>query len=429
MRALLGCLLLAAPAFAAAKTKVLIDAPKPVAAVLSKALKAKHTIGNASVPEEPTAGDVNKACLAQGAVAIVTARAAGDLYNFMVLNCADGSPLSTFRIKWGKKPPKALPKGDVTVLMQAVADGKPASKAPKAAPPPEEKPAPTEQKPAEEKPPPAAAETPKPRREEPSEPPPPPQAREEVVKEQPRESSSSTRPQAVRVGLGVKVFSRLFGYTDDIFNKLSTYKLPAGPAVALDADLYPAAFVTSGVAANIGALVYFDYAVGIASKSADGTKFGTNAMLLKLAATYRLNVGPLQLNPFLGYSLDTYSITAPAGATKPNIPNVGYSGLRGGVQARMHLIGPVSVQLSFAGQFLLSTGEIGSSAFFPHAKAGGLDAQLAIPVAILDHVEIKLQGDYTRFWYSMNPVPGDMYIAGGALDVYASGSLIVAFTY
>jgi hypothetical protein len=424
MRAfVLALSLLAVPALAAGKTKVLIDAPKPVAALLAKTVKAKHTIGSASLSEEPTSGDVSKVCLAQGAVAIITARATGDLYNFMVLNCADGSPLSTFRIKWGKKPPKALAKGDVTVLLQAINEGKPAKPGAKAPPPVEEKPPP-----AEEKPPPVA-ETPK--RVEPTQPPPPPQApAEEVVREQPREEPTGARPQALRLGVGVKAFTRIFGYTDDIFNKLSTYKLPLGPALALDADVYPVAFLMRGAAANVGALVYFDYAVGIQSKAADGTRFGTSAMTLKIAATYRLALGAVQVNPFIGYSLETYGISATAGGTtpKPNIPNVGYSGLRGGLQARVHLIGPVSVQLSFAGQYLMSEGEIGSAAFFPHAKAGGLDAQLAVPIAIIDRVEVKVQGDYTRFWYSMNPVPGDMYIAGGALDVYASGSVIVAFT-
>src|SRR5581483_7756758 len=137
----------------------------------------------------------------------------------------------------------------------------------------------TEQKPAEEVPTQAPAEGRRKERPAPSEPPPPPAQQEpqpEAKREEPEETSE--RPMGLRVGAGFKVFSRQFGYTDDLFNRLSTYKLPYGPAILLDAEAYPAAFFMRGPLANIGLLAYFDYAVGISSKAADGTKYGTQAL-------------------------------------------------------------------------------------------------------------------------------------------------------
>jgi hypothetical protein len=425
-RALLCSLLLSAPAFAAAKTKVLIDGPKAVAAEVTKAVKAKHGTGTVSLPDEPTAGDVKNACLEHGAVAIITARQAGSVMNFMVLNCYDGGPITTFKMPWGKKPPKALPKGDVTAMMKAITEGKPAKKE-KAAPPPpaEEKPNQTEQKPAEEVPAQAPAEGRRKERPAPSEPPPPPaqQPEAETKREEPEETSE--RPMGLRVGVGFKEFARQFGYTDDIFNRLSTYKLPLGPALALDAEAYPAAFFARGPLANIGLMAYFDYAVGISSKAADGTKYGTQALNLKFSLTYRLPIGPLQINPFVGYTDQTYGITSNTGV-KPNIPSVAYGGLRGGLQIRAIIFGPVFAQIAFAGQYVLSSGEI--STYFPHLKVGGLDSQFAVGVSLFKRLEVKLQGDYTRFWYSMNPVPGDANVAGGALDIYGSGMAVASFT-
>jgi hypothetical protein len=233
----------------------------------------------------------------------------------------------------------------------------------------------------------------------------------------------------VRFGVGVKMFTRLFGYTDDIFQALSTYKLPLGPAIAFDADLYPAAFVTRGFASNIGLMGYFDFAVGISSKGSDGTKYGTSALDLKVALTVRIPVANvITINPFFGFARQTFGITSSTGV-KPNIPTVGYSGLRAGLQVRFKIIGPVSVQVSFAGDFLTTTGQIGSTDYFPHSKTTGLDGQFAIPIAIGNHLEVKLQADYTRYWFTMNPNVGDPWIAGGALDIYASGSLIVAVTF
>jgi hypothetical protein len=432
-RALLALVLAAAPALGAAKSKVLIDAPKPVAAEVTKALKAKHNTQNVTLSDEPTAGDVKNACLEHGAIAIVTARQAGSLMNFMVLNCADGGPLTTFKLTWGKKPPKAFPKPDIAVLNQAIAEAKPAKKEAAKPPPPEEKPAETS-KPAEEKP----AETAKPppeekkKRAEPSAPPPPPQQAQsssssaEVQQEVVREEPAGSRPQALRLGVGFKAFSRLFGYTDDLFNRLSTYKLPLGPALVIDADLYPLAFLTRGILSGVGILAYFDYAVGIASRAADGTKYGTSAMDLRISATFRLTLGPLTINPFLGYGMQTYAISASTGGTKPNIPNVSYGAFRGGGMLTFKVFGPISVQASLAGQLILGTGEI--QTYFPHLHAGGMDVQFAIPVQITDRIQVKAQGEYQRFWYSMNPMVGDANVAGGALDVYASGTIVAAFT-
>jgi len=51
IRALLALLLVASPALGAAKTKVLLDGPKPVLAELTKALKAKHATQNVNIPD------------------------------------------------------------------------------------------------------------------------------------------------------------------------------------------------------------------------------------------------------------------------------------------------------------------------------------------------------------------------------------------
>lgn len=430
MRSLaLAFALLALPALAA-KPKVVLDAPKPVSPALEKALKAKYTITKTSLAPEPTGGDVKAACLdAGGAIAVITARpGGGDLYTVMVLNGADGSPLGSFRVKAGKKPLKALSKPDAKKLGEGLKD----ARAPKkdAAPPPDEKKPPPDEKkpPPDEKNPPADEKKPdekKPDRVKPTEPPPPP---DETVREdpEPRSTAASPKPWALRAGVGFKLFNRLFGYTDDIFDALSTYYLPRGPAIAANLEVYPAAFVTGGPAAHIGLLVDFDYAVGISSKSEDGTKYGTTALNLRASLIGRIPISRVTINPFFGYALQTYGISSSSG-TKPNIPNVSYGGLRGGLELRIMIIGPVGFQLGFAGTYLLSKGEVGGAGYFPRAKANGIDANGALVLAIGERIEVTLGGEYQRYWYSMNPEIGDPYIAGGALDIYVSGKLGLAF--
>ncbi len=416
------------PALALAKPKVVLDAPKPIAPAIEKALKGKYDVKKAQLSADPTGGDVKAACRsAGGAIAVVTARQGGDLFTVMVLNGADGSPLATFRVKGGKKPVKVLPKPNIKALMDGLGDakapGKEEKKPEEAKPPPEEtKPPPEETKPPpEEKP--VAAER-KPERSKPSEPPPPP--KEEVRRDDDeRPTAKKDKPTALRLGVGLRLFNRRFGYRDDLFDALSTYYLPLGPAIAADLELYPAAFVTSGFAANIGLYGAFDYAVGIASRAEDGTRYGTTAINLKVGLVGRIPISVLTVQPSIGFSRQVYSISSSTGV-KPNIPSVGYNAIRPALDLKVRIFGPVAFQVGAAYLAVLQTGEIG--AFFPRSKAAGLDANAGFTVSLFDRLELRARFEYLRYWFSMNPEPGDMNVAGGALDHYIGGSVNVAFT-
>jgi len=429
MRALL-LLAVLVPSLALAKPKVVLDAPKQVSAALEKALKAKFAVSKAQLAAEPTSGDVKTACRnAGGAIAVITARQGGDLFTIMVLNGADGSPLTSFRVKPGKKPLKALAKPNTRALMEALGDAKAPGKEEKKPPPEEAKPPPEEAKPpTEEKKPPEdkVAATEKKDRPKPSEPPPPPA--EEIRKDEedePRPGVKKEKPVALRLGVGLRLFNRRFGYRDDIFEALSTYYLPLGPAVGADLELYPAAFITSGFAANVGIGAAFDYAVGIASRAEDGTRYGTTALSLRVGLLGRIPISILTIQPSFGFSRQVYSISSSTGV-KPNIPNVGYNALRPALDLKVKIFGPVGFQAGVAYLAILQTGEIG--AFFPRATAAGMDANAGFTVSLFDRLELRARFEYQRYWFSLNPEPGDMNVAGGALDHYVGGSMNVAFT-
>lgn len=422
MRALpLLLALLSAPVLA--KSTVLLDAPKPIKPALEKALGAKVTVKGVSLSASPGAGEVKAACLETKASALVTARLAGGVYTVQVLNGADGDLLSSFKLKAppGKRPVKAIPKGDVTQLVQAVAKGKVPSAeveekpAPKGEP--EEKPvAKVEPKPkTEPKPEPEEAEEePKPKtktkRGEP-----PPKVEVAEAPEEPVEEATGDKPVALRAGAGLRMFSRRLFFVDNIFAQLSKYRLGLGPAIALDAEWFPGAHFTRGWGANFGIATSFDMAVGISSVAADGTRYGTSALRFRLGALARIPVGPMELRPTFGLGLQTFAIAAGAsGTAKPTVPDVRYTNLRIGLGTRTKVIGPLSVLAGFAYDAPLAVGEI-RTAYFPRLSVGGLDAHLGAAVGF-GPVEVKLLGDYNRYWYSLKPEVGDKYVAGGALD-------------
>jgi hypothetical protein len=84
------------------------------------------------------------------------------------------------------------------------------------------------------------------------------------------------------------------------------------------------------------------------------------------------------------------------------------------------------VNAAFRGVF--SVGGIGTAQWFPEAKANGMDAGLMLGYALPLGFEIRIGGDYRRYWFDLNPVPPDPpYVAGGALDQYWGASIGVAW--
>lgn len=435
MRAAIVLGLLLATTALAAKPKVIVDASGPMKALLTRALSKKFTpvSPRSDLPDEPSSKAVKQAVREAGAVGLVTARLSNGVWEVMALNGADGSPIEQFKFKapGGKKPVKALPKGTNKRLEAALAKAKAPGKEREEVKKEEPKEEPRKEEPTKEE---SVAEAPKKVestrstrtvKETPKE-----DVEEKTAEEVSSPSDGADQPVALNLAVGLKLFARRFYYNQDIFQSLSKYNLPVGPALQVEADWFPGAHFTKGPAANVGISFGFNYALGISSVANDGTRYGTSASRLRLAVMGRIKLGILELQPHFGWVMQSYTIAGGAtGTAKPNVPDVRYSNLRVGLGTKLSLFGPLAVTAGFAYQAPLSTGEISSAAYFPRLKAGGLDANFGVTIGpLFNHVELRLSVDYIRYWFTLNPEPGDASVAGGALDDYRGASLMVAFT-
>ena len=59
---------------------------------------------------------------------------------------------------------------------------------------------------------------------------------------------------------------------------------------------------------------------------------------------------------------------------------------------------------------------------------GGVDARVGLAVPLPLGFEARLIASYARYFYAFSPVPGDRYVAGGALDQLATGHLGLAYS-
>ena len=90
-------------------------------------------------------------------------------------------------------------------------------------------------------------------------------------------------------------------------------------------------------------------------------------------------------------------------------------------------MGPVAILAGFDFFIPLSSGAVYDA--FTDASVLGFALGGGVAIPITSGVEARVQLDYARFFSSFTPVPGDAFVAGGALDQYLGIRLGAAYAY
>ena len=253
--------------------------------------------------------------------------------------------------------------------------------------------------------------------------------------EQKEEDDDQDKPKRVRheagsslfsVEVGVEVAGRKFEFSDGLSSNLRSYEVFGAPVVFAAAEVYPAAFTTVPVLRDLGLTVSYARAVGLQSATADGTPVGT--VYQRLSAGLRVRI-PFSRpkGPVLGlsgqYYWQTFHVDEPAELVG-QVPNVDYQAIRAGVDARFPL-GRAAILAGFDWIEPLSAGPVYDR--FTGVGVHGLGAKLGLVVGIASGFELRFAAEYNRFFSDFDPVLGDAYVAGGALDQYLGLRLSAAY--
>jgi hypothetical protein len=76
---------------------------------------------------------------------------------------------------------------------------------------------------------------------------------------------------------------------------------------------------------------------------------------------------------------------------------------------------------------VLTGGEITSAEYFQRATVMAVDFSLGAAVAIAKGLEVRVSADRRRYFFAMNPMPGDPLIVGGAVDDNYGITAAIAF--
>jgi len=422
----LTCLVLAAAASAAPKAKA-VAAQKPVVIVDGSAAMVK--LVTRSLGAKYVVKPANKR---GGEVAFVNVTSEGKEFKFTVLNAADGAELGVISVPGtAKKPPKALPKPKLNALLAALGKAQataPAKPPEPAEPPPETKPEPV--KPAEPQPEPAKPAEPPPveAKKEPAKKP-EEKKPEPIVEEKPAEPENApAKPSAhyaFRAYVGGGIFNRNLYAIGSLTQQPRNSPHPASGAISVDLSTFPGAGFTSNFLAHLGAFVSADFGANLRSRVGTPTAFTVNhsSSRIRFGAMGRIPIGDnVSFVLHAGYARHTLLTYVPDGYTL-DTPDMLFNGFRGGATFRWHIAGPVELELGGAAQYVSSLGTL--KADFPKAKAFAIDANFALSIELVEHLRLRVSGEWQRYFITLNGDASSPYQTRAAGDqyVWVSGGL------
>ena len=220
----------------------------------------------------------------------------------------------------------------------------------------------------------------------------------------------------VAASMGLDVGRRQFTYSDPIGLTPRPYLLAAAPLATFELEVYPLASSDIPVLRDIGFRGRVSRAFALDSGTTSGVPLDNSWTRFTGELRGRLLVPgrrALQFGVSAGVDGSYFHLGAETdvGALVPSAQTLSF---RLGADARARVAGRVSVLVGAAYLPTISRGEIYDHFRRPHVA--GVDAELAVAVALTPGLELRLGGRYTRYFASFDPEVGDQAVAGGALD-------------
>ncbi len=255
----------------------------------------------------------------------------------------------------------------------------------------------------------------------------PPKARpkmvDETVEAKASEESSDASPQsALEFGLGFKALFRSLAWTqpDGRAAGLGPYSLSPGPQTGLWLEFYPAAFGSSGFAANVGVIASFNYGFGVATTLANQDVVETKFRDFLAGVKLRVPFGGFVPSLSIAYGQQVFAIAQQM--TMQDLPQLAYQFVRFAPGARMYFTPTVTLDVGAAYLLVLDPGSGANSLrdpnrFFPKATAFGFDVTASLAFRLTGSIGARAGADLRAYTISNNP-DGNTRDVTGAVDRY-----------
>ena len=232
-----------------------------------------------------------------------------------------------------------------------------------------------------------------------------------------RAPGPSPRPRRqLVIAVEERPFWRRLRYNDDIDERLRPSDLVAN-AVGIQASYRPLKGFQPFSVIGRGEL-----AVGVnGSRTSDGTAYATSSSEWGLGASLDIGIRSARVGIAVTYGEQRFGVDDDP--TMELVPDVTYRFARGGVSYAMPLASRFSLLVTGGYRYLLGTGGLTEATWFPRATGAGLDISGGVAFHVTPWLDIHARLDARRYFFAMNPEPGDVWIAGGATDDYIGGAI------
>jgi len=255
----------------------------------------------------------------------------------------------------------------------------------------------------------------------------PPKARtkmvDETVETKASEESSDASPQsALEFGVGFKALFRSLAWTqpDGRAAGLGPYSLSPGPQTGLWLEFYPAAFGSSGFAANVGVIARFNYGFGVATTLANDDVVETKFRDFLAGVKLRVPFGGFVPSLSIAYGQQVFAIAQQM--TMQDLPQLAYQFVRFAPGARMYFTPTVVLDVGAAYLLVIDPGSGANSIrdpnrFFPRATAFGFDVTASLAFRLTGSIGARAGADLRAYTINNNP-DGATRDVTGAVDRY-----------
>jgi hypothetical protein len=221
--------------------------------------------------------------------------------------------------------------------------------------------------------------------------------------------------------VGIEVAARWFwfSYPLRIATNLRPYDAEGVPLFVLGGEVRPLRWTRVPVLEDVGIGGEYAFAPHLVSELSDGRSLGTSWDRGRASLRVPVRAGASARAPViagvLGYEWLGFSFGG-AGELEAALPTVGYHLVRVGADGQVPLYRSLSLLASFAYLAPVEAGPLYER--FRDPTVGGIDAGLGLGLGVARGARVTLKLGYERFYSSFEPVPGDAYVAGGALDQF-----------
>jgi hypothetical protein len=244
---------------------------------------------------------------------------------------------------------------------------------------------------------------------------------DESVEAKASEESSEASPQsALEFGLGFKALFRNLAWTQPGGRDagLGPYSLSPGPQTGLWLEFYPAAFGSSGFAANIGVIASFNYGFGVATTLANDDVVETKFRDFLAGVKLRVPFGGFVPSLSIAYGQQVFAIAQQM--TMQDLPQLAYQFVRFAPGARIHFAPTVALDLGAAYLLVLDPGSGANSIrdpnrYFPQATAFGFDVTASLAFRLTGSIGARAGADLRAYTISNHQNTRDVT---GAVDRY-----------